>query len=119
MPHPHAENMRLYAEDAAEIDKPWERWEFSFMSDPWKQCIQHPNWQGITEYRRKPRTRTYTVTVPEPLKEWQDGCWTFNLYYVYRVILNVNFDTGIYWATEAEAQAAFDALFGPLKEKAE
>lgn len=26
-PHTHAHNMLLYAQDAAETDRPWERWE--------------------------------------------------------------------------------------------
>jgi hypothetical protein len=29
MPHKHAKLMALYAEDAAETDKPWERWEYN------------------------------------------------------------------------------------------
>lgn len=57
--HKHAENMKLYAQDAAETDTPWERWEYR---DPtciptfWKPCERTPFWDNRREYRRKPRT---------------------------------------------------------------
>lgn len=66
--HKHAALMLQYAQDAAETDKPWERWE-------WKGGI---GWYPLAsefafsihyEYRRKPSTLTYTVTIPEPLRE--------------------------------------------------
>jgi hypothetical protein len=57
--HPHAENMRLYAEDAAETDKPWERWEsrsvHATAGDPWAQHKDHPAWHRLLQYRRKPK----------------------------------------------------------------
>lgn len=53
--HPHAENMRLYAEDAAETDKPWERWEIRWANDEsWFSASEHPLWDVDTQYRRKP-----------------------------------------------------------------
>ena len=56
-PHPHAASMLLYAQDAAETDKPWERWEFK--SDMgFHMCLKHPEWNEHFEYRRKPRTIT-------------------------------------------------------------
>lgn len=56
-PHPHAENMRLYAEDAAETDKPWERWEFRSVYDAyeWWPFSEHPTWDPSNIYRRKPK----------------------------------------------------------------
>ncbi|MDR2880862.1 MAG: hypothetical protein LBV29_03035 [Azoarcus sp.] len=67
--HPHAENMRLYAEDAAETDKPWIRWECGFIST-WEDLTRHPQWDIACMYRRKPRTVLINgIEVPEPLRE--------------------------------------------------
>lgn len=61
--HPHAESMKLYAEDAAETDKPWERWEFRRPGSKRGNCWvsftglgdqPHPSWSDGCEYRRKP-----------------------------------------------------------------
>jgi hypothetical protein len=73
--HPHAELMALYAQDAMETDKPWERWEFKSPDlDVWnsfKMC--RPTWEPIYEYRRKPRTiRIGEYDVPEPVREAPD-----------------------------------------------
>lgn len=52
--HIHAENMRLYAEDATKTDKPWELWEFiSFGMEDWQTLNSNPTWGFATEYRRK------------------------------------------------------------------
>lgn len=52
--HVHAESMRLYAEDALETEKPWERWEFKHQfSDGWRPCCDECRWLGDVEYRRK------------------------------------------------------------------
>ena len=60
--HPHAENMRLYAEDAAETDKPWERWERRYVGPTygdhaeWTPCTPSECWWSTDwEYRRKPK----------------------------------------------------------------
>jgi hypothetical protein len=56
--HPHAENMRLYAEDAAETDKPWERWQVRTVYDnaEWIQCEEGLSmWLRDCKYRRKPK----------------------------------------------------------------
>ena len=53
--HPHAENMRLYAEDAAETDKPWERWEGRSPVIDWIPLTGNPPWNEVAEYRRKPK----------------------------------------------------------------
>lgn len=53
-PHPHAENMRLYAEDAASCEKPWEKWEYLRLSPAaWVSLKQHPRWELYYSYRRK------------------------------------------------------------------
>ena len=67
--HKHAALMLQYAQDAAETDKPWERWEAAASNNKWEALHNHPGWLNAYEYRRKPRTMTYTVTIPEPLRE--------------------------------------------------
>lgn len=62
--HPHAENMRLYAEDAAETDKPWERWEYMW-SGRWNPLGGDPDW-SYDDYRRKPKPLECWVTVDVP-----------------------------------------------------
>jgi hypothetical protein len=57
--HPHAELMLLYAQDAMETDKPWERWESEYDQSlgNWYPCTGCPNWDSPTvSYRRKPKT---------------------------------------------------------------
>lgn len=69
-PHPHAASMLLYAEDAAETDKPWERWEFKSSDTGFNKCLKHPEWNDHFEYRRKPKTITVNgIEVPEPIRE--------------------------------------------------
>lgn len=54
-PDPHAESMKLYAEDAAQTDKAWERWQGRLdRHDEWRDCTWHPAWVPREEYRRKP-----------------------------------------------------------------
>lgn len=70
--HKHAALMLQYAQDAAETDRPWERWEFSNPSVPeWRSVeFSHPLWDEDCNYRRKPRTiRIGEFDVPEPLRE--------------------------------------------------
>ena len=66
--HKHAALMLQYAQDWAETDEPWKRWEVASSSDNWGALCSHPYWNEEYEYRRKPRTLTYTVTIPEPLR---------------------------------------------------
>jgi hypothetical protein len=52
--HPHAENMKRYAEDAAETDRPWERWGWwHTFNNEWLPLSYHPDWSIKTQYRRK------------------------------------------------------------------
>ena len=70
--HVHAKMMALYALDAAETDKPWERWEEYRRSEliGWISVNKHPEWDDCTEYRRKPRTiHINGIEVPEPCRE--------------------------------------------------
>ena len=69
-PHPHAASMLLYAQDAAETDKPWERWEYKPGVTGFKECLKHPEWNADFKYRRKPKTITVNgIEVPEPARE--------------------------------------------------
>ena len=68
--HKHAHLMLQYALDAMETDKPWKRWQFRGLdTERWLDCASGTGFSALCEYRRKPRTLTYTVTIPEPLRE--------------------------------------------------
>ncbi len=76
------------------------------------------------EWRIKPATITYTVTVPMPMREKPPVGGEYFLIESPRILCSTwdndnidkeRFDAGNCWATEADAQAAFDAIFGPLK----
>ena len=68
--HKHAALMLQYAQDAMETDKPWERWQFRALdTEGWLDCAGGTGFSDLCEYRRKPRTMTYKVTIPEPLRE--------------------------------------------------
>lgn len=70
MAHKHAALMALYAQDAAETDEPWERWEARRPDGRWNPLAQDPCWYLDLEYRRKPKTIMVNgFEVPEPLKE--------------------------------------------------
>ena len=71
--HKHADLMLLYAKDAAETDKPWERWEFNTDGDTWIELIKNPSWLEDRKYRRKPQVTKVTVNgkrmeFPRPLQ---------------------------------------------------
>lgn len=67
----HADLMLLYAKDAAETDKPWERWEWRNKSDAeFLTCQQHPSWKLNYDYRRKPQViRVGRHEFPKPISE--------------------------------------------------
>lgn len=72
MGHIHAKLMAQYAVDAAETNKPWERWEFS--DEPgrvgWIPCGEVVEWNQDRIYRRKPPAIMINGhEVPEPLRE--------------------------------------------------
>lgn len=70
-PHKHAALMLQYAQDAAETETPWERWEVRVKSaNYWEILTRHPSWYDDCEYRRKPRTININgIEVPEPMRE--------------------------------------------------
>jgi hypothetical protein len=69
--HKHAALMAEYAKDAAETDKPWERWEVRNQTCPideyrvWNTCRSHPEWVEGCEYRRKPKPAECWVFVSD------------------------------------------------------
>lgn len=69
--HPHAESMLLYAQDALETDKPWERWEVKRADrENWLNMSNHPAWISDYNYRRKPQTILVNgIEVPEPVRK--------------------------------------------------
>lgn len=67
--HKHTALMLQYAQDWAETDTPWKRWEVAAPGDKFVSLSSHPYWGEEYEYRRKPRPLTYTITIPEPLRE--------------------------------------------------
>lgn len=69
--HPHAESMLLYAQDAFETDKPWEKWEVKRVDrENWLNMSDHPAWIAGYEYRRKPKTILVNgIEVPEPVRK--------------------------------------------------
>lgn len=75
-PHPHAALMAEYAKDAAETDRPWERWQCRTHGHlEWTKLdkavvkYQHPTWRTDFEYRRSPKTiRIGEFEVPEPMR---------------------------------------------------
>ena len=67
--HVHAHLMALYAQDAAETDKPWERWEILTNYDEWEGLSANPLWCDRNDYRRKPKTININgFEVPEPFR---------------------------------------------------
>lgn len=65
MGHIHADSMKLYAEDAAKHECPWELWEARAPAHgtPWRILRRHPNWISDTQYRRKPQTTRYRLAL--------------------------------------------------------
>ena len=53
--HKHAALMLQYAQDAAETERPWERWEIKTDGDTWVELIKNPSWFEDRKYRRKPQ----------------------------------------------------------------
>ena len=68
--HKHAELMLQYAQDAAETERPWERWEFKTDGDTWVELSKNPSWFEDRKYRRKPQViRVGRHEFPKPLTE--------------------------------------------------
>ena len=67
--HKHAALMLQYAQDAAETDTPWERWEI-LRGKSWCGLTENPTWIEYMEYRRKPQViRVGRQEFPKPITE--------------------------------------------------
>lgn len=85
MAHVHAALMLQYAQDAAETDRPWERWETSESKtkigdewvDDWEDLTENPDWNPAVGYRRKSKVhRISGIEIPAPLQKEPDmGCY--------------------------------------------
>ena len=113
MGHIHAAAMAEYAKDAAETDKPWERWEVSF-SGGFTGVTGHPNWSVNHEYRRKPKVILINGhEVPEPSRtplEIDDVYWTFT--FIKGGVTN------FYWSDDSEERNALKNGFIHLTKEA-
>lgn len=123
--HKHAALMLQYAQDAAETDRPWERWEFEVKSDVWCNLSEHPAWLENKNYRRKPQViRVGRHEFPKPITEVpEEGTvyWTievdgWNGFYVehYKWLKNGEDEScirqGLIHLSESAAQAHANAL---------
>ena len=125
--HKHAALIAQYAQDAIETDEPWERWEVRSNSESlWRTGSSVICFHSSCEYRRKPRTRTYTITIPEPMREAPP---LDTEYYIVSLFEPNNFDIaywggcygehmllkrGLCFKTEEDAIAAAKAML-PIK----
>lgn len=128
--HPHAALMAEYAKDAAETDKPWERWEGSIAGE-WYPLACHPEWRHGVQYRRKPRTiRIGKFDVPEPMRVapnpgdvyWVADPATENVYlqrWDDDVTDNRRFSRGLCHATREAAELHARALISLTAEEGE
>ena len=112
--HKHAALMLQYAKDAAETDKPWERWEFCHMRGEYSSLHGHPEWVEDNEYRRKPKVILINgYEVPEPCRtplEIDDVYWTFT--FIKGGVTN------FYWSDDSEDHNAFKNGFIHLTKEA-
>ena len=127
-PHKHAALMMQYAQDWAETDEPWERWEVAAFGNKFVPLHVHPGWREEHEYRRKPHMMTYTVTMPKPIQKAPDiGAVVYiptplaeelaSMYGWYGVPQdNRLLKRGLCFATEEDAIAAAKAML-PFKQE--
>ena len=106
--HKHAALMLQYAQDAAEMDRPWERWEWrGDGADEFIACGQHPSWKLNHEYRRKPQViKVGKWEFPKPLKnEPRNG-----INYFYVKIGNTRFEVAEgSWMSTGQDQMRFES----------
>lgn len=124
--HKHAALMLQYAQDAAETDTPWERWEWrDINTNQFITCNQHPSWSLNGGFRRKPQViRVGRHEFPKPITEVpEEGTvyWTievdgWNGFYVEHYKWRQNGEDescirqGLIHLTESAAQAHADVL---------
>lgn len=128
--HKHAALMAEYAKDAAETDKPWERWETrgDYDGSRWVDSGSHPRWSPESDYRRKPRTLTIAgKTIAAPLVTAAHGSDAYACSAaggINHITLNTSNDehadalaNGRLFATPEAAKAAYDAITALLTGK--
>ena len=129
--HKHAALMLQYAQDALETETPWERWQIrpEGGTEGWHDCSGRLCFSERCEYRRKPKTLTYTVTIPEPLRKapevgktyWLAEPWAKSLAHEYEWAGGPQdyrlLKRGLCFATKEDAIAAAKAML-PIKEEA-
>lgn len=85
--HKHAEAMKLYAEDAATTDKPWELWEHLYGTygdeEDWCDLENNPTWSENRCYRRKVvKPKTININGYEVPKPYRGSIGIGSKYYV-------------------------------------
>ena len=123
--HKHAALMLQYAQDAAETDTPWERWEYRTPDGGWWNMDSSPCWDEEAEYRRKSSViKVGRHEFPKPITEApEEGTvyWTIesggrNGFYAerYKWLQNGEDESviqqGLVHLSEADAQAHADVL---------
>lgn len=123
--------MLQYAQDAAETDKPWERWESrSEGSEHWfKSFSGNPSWYRDHEYRRKPeKIRIGDREINAPLRVAPDQgvrFWTPDIWDAEEMTQDYEWrnleadklwlERGLCFATEEDARACAEAMLELLK----
>ena len=124
----HITEREQYLQDCRETDKPWERWEFCDLDGQWYSCITEPGWDAARQYRRKQEPKKYIrigdAIVPAPIRGTKEvigeaywivsGTLSTRVVYVegtiYAETQQSFFDSGMAYATEADARQVADAL---------
>ena len=128
--HKHAALMADYAKDAAETERPWERWQWESEPGNWIDFGNiNPCWRDERNYRRKPRTLTIgTVEIEAPLTEASQGQTVYASDATGRVApfrfnesdikgIENALANGRLFATPEAAKAAYDAITALLTGK--
>jgi hypothetical protein len=61
--HKHHKELMQYAEDAAETDRPWDRWQMRYHGGDWSALTCSPSWTVTAEFRRKPQPMECWIVV--------------------------------------------------------
>ena len=110
--HKHAEDMKLYAEDASTTDKPWELWECRCGTygdeEDWCDLENNPTWAENRCYRRKAvKPKTININgceVPEPLQNAPEDGELFWCADVYNLTVQVKAYDPCYIADKARLE---------------
>ena len=83
--HPHAELMKLYAEDAMSAAEPWKLWEFQPKDEAvWYRLTNHPAWSHEAKYRRRAKVVNIDgVEFPVPLSITNDDSVNRDYFTIY------------------------------------